>query len=151
MFVAVAVALVVVVVVVVVTLGREWIEKWINSYNQIIITNFLAVSLRVTVIFTRYSMAFLSSLFIYHQSKPIVTSIYRIADTLLCMMYYMLNVELFISHQLVAYEEHFRFYVMDAQLFLRLRHYLTGNQDMAQPLSLSLTHSITDWHDIYYL
>jgi hypothetical protein len=59
-------------------------------------------------------------------------------------MYYVLNVELFLSHQLVAYEEHIRFYVMDAQLFLRLQHYLTGNQDVVQPLSLSLTQSLND-------
>jgi len=59
------------------------------------------------------------------------------------MMYYMLNFTLFFSHQLIAYEEHIRFHVMDAQLFLRLQHYLTGNQDVAQPFSLSPTHSIT--------
>jgi hypothetical protein len=88
-------------------------------------------------------MVFLSSFF-NHQSKPIVTFICRTADTLLCMMYYMLNVELFLSHQLIAYEEHIRLKVMDAQLFLLLQHYLTGNQDVAQPLSLSLTHSITE-------
>jgi len=98
----------------------------------------VAVLLGVTVIFKQYSVAFLTSLF-YHQSKSIVTFISQTADTLLCMMCYLPNVELFLSHQLVAYEEHSRFYIMDAQLFLRLQHDLTENQDVAQPLSLSLS------------
>jgi hypothetical protein len=107
------------------------IENLIKSYNRIIVTRFCGRFMSGHCnIHAKFHGRFQFSFF-YHQSKPIVTFISRIADILFCMMYYMLNFELFLYSQLVAQEKHTLFYVMDAQLFLRLQHYLTRSQNVS--------------------